>query len=243
MMIDDIKAVLWKEIKEEILANKQVLLGLLVVVPVFGVFWPWEMGRSFVEEPYMLILFSLLPLLMVINILTDSFAGERERHTLESLLATRLSDHAILYGKIMAAVIYSWGATILIITAGLITVNVAYGQGQLLLFSPLAGLLIILITLLLSLLITSAGMLVSLKASTVRQAETSFLVGIAAVPVIPAVVYFIMPDNLKESVLDQLKNTGMDNVMVLLMFILIVFNVIVFSIAMNRFQRYKLIMD
>jgi ABC-2 type transport system permease protein len=242
-MIDDIKTVLWKEVKEEIISNKQVLLGLLVTVPVFGVILPWNTGRAFVEEPYMLIFLSVLPLVMVINILTDSFAGERERHTLETLLATRLSDHAILFGKILSAVVYAWGVTILTILSGLITVNVAFGQGQLLLFSPLEGLLITLITLLLSIMITSAGMLVSLRASTVRQAETSFLVGMAVIAFVPVVIFYLLPDNLKEQILDQLVSIGLDNVMVLLVFVLIALIAIVISVAMNRFQRNKLILD
>jgi ABC-2 type transport system permease protein len=242
-MIDDIKTVLWKEVKEEILSNKQVLLGLLVTVPVFGVILPWNTGRVFVEEPYMLIFLSVLPLVMVINILTDSFAGERERHTLETLLATRLSDHAILFGKILSAVTYGWGVTILTILAGLITINVVFGQGQLLLFSPLEGLLITLITLLLSIMITSAGVLVSLRASTVRQAETSFLVGMAVIAFVPVVIYYLLPDNLKEQILDQLVSIGLDNVMVLLVFVLIALIAIVISVAMNRFQRNKLILD
>ncbi len=242
-MIDDIKTVLWKEVKEEIISNKQVLLGLLVTVPVFGVILPWNTGRAFVEEPYMLIFLSVLPLVMVINILTDSFAGERERHTLETLLATRLSDHAILFGKILSAVAYAWGVTILTILTGLITVNVAFGQGQLLLFSPLEGLLITLITLLLSILITSAGVLVSLRASTVRQAETSFLVGMAVIAFVPVVIYYLLPDNLKEQILDQLVSIGLDNVMVMLVFVLMALIAIVISVAMNRFQRNKLILD
>lgn len=242
-MIDDIKTVLWKEVKEEIISNKQVLLGLLVTVPVFGVMLPWNMGRSFMEEPYLLIFLSLIPLVMVINILTDSFAGERERHTLETLLATQLSDHAILFGKILAAVAYAWGVTILTILAGLTTVNVLFGQGQLLLFSPLEGLLIILITLLLSILVTSAGVLVSLRASTVRQAETMFLVGMAAFAFIPMAIAFILPDNLKESLLNQLVSFGLDNVMILLAFVLLALIAIVLAVAMNRFQRNKLILD
>jgi ABC-2 type transport system permease protein len=242
-MIDDIKTVLWKEVKEEIISNKQVLLGLLVTVPVFGVILPWNTGRTYMEEPYLLIFMSLLPLVMVINILTDSFAGERERHTLETLLATGLSDHAILFGKILTAVAYAWGVTILTILAGLITVNIAFGQGQLLLFSPLEGLLITLITLLLSILITSAGVLVSLRASTVRQAETSFLVGMAVIAFVPVVIYYLLPDNLKEHILDQLVSIGLDNVMVMLAFVLMALIAIVISVAMNRFQRNRLILD
>jgi ABC-2 type transport system permease protein len=242
MMIEDIKTVVWKEVKE-IIFNKQVLIGLPLIVLLFGVYLPWNMGRSFVEEPYLALALSLMPLLLVIGVLADSFAGERERHTLESLLATRLSDRSILFGKILAAVAYGWGATIVMIITGLITVNVAFGQGQLLLFSPLAGLLMILITLLLSTLIASAGVLISLRASTVRQAETGFLVGVAAVAVIPTVIYYLLPDNLKEPALDQLISIGLDNVMVLVLLILVVFNIIVLSVAMNRFQRNKLILD
>lgn len=242
-MIDDIKTVFWKEVKEEIISNKQVLLGLLVTVPVFGVILPWNMGRAYMDEPYLLIFLSMLPLVMVINILTDSFAGERERHTLETLLATGLSDHAILFGKILSAVSYAWGATILTILAGLITVNVGFGQGQLLLFSPLEGLLIFLITLLLSILITSAGVLVSLRASTVRQAETSFIVGMAVVGIIPMVVYYLLPANFKEPVMDQLVGVGLDNVMLMLVFVLVALIAIVVSVAMNKFQRNKLILD
>ncbi|MGA9138984.1 MAG: ABC transporter permease subunit [Methanocella sp.] len=242
-MIDDIKTVLWKEVKEEIISNKQVLLGLLVTVPVFGMIMPWSMGRTYMEEPYLLIFMSLLPLVMVINILTDSFAGERERHTLETLLATGLSDHAILFGKILSAVTYALGGTILTILAGLITVNVGYGQGQLLLFSPLEGLLIFVITLLLCILITSAGVLVSLRASTVKQAETSFIVGMAVVGIVPMVVYYLLPVNFKEQVLDQLVSIGLDNVMVMLAFVLMALIAIVISVAMNRFQRNKLILD
>jgi ABC-2 type transport system permease protein len=241
-MFDDIKTVMWKEFKE-ITSNKQVLFGLLLIIPVFGAMVPWDFGRSFVEEPYLVPALSLIPMLLVINILTDSFAGERERHTLESLLATRLSDHAILFGKILAAVAYGWGATIVIILTGLITVNVAFGQGQLLMFSPLACLLILLITLLLCILITSLGMLWSLRAATVKQAETGFLIGIAATAFVPMAALYILPDNLKEQALDQLINIGKDNAMVLVLFALLAINVIVLSVAMSRFQRNKLILD
>lgn len=241
-MIDDIKAVMWKEAKE-ILSNKQVLFGLLAIVPVFGIIVPWGIGRSLIDDPYLIPVVTILPMLLVINILTDSFAGERERHTLESLLATGLSDRAILFGKILSAVAFGWGATLLIITAGLITVNIMHGQGGLLMFSPYIGLLIILITLLLSMLITTAGVLLSLRASTVRQAETGFIVGIAAVGLLPLVISFLMPDNLKEQILNQLISIGPDNVMVITAIVLLALTVLVLSVAMNRFQRHKLILD
>ena len=41
----------------------------------------------------------------------DPLPRERERHTLETLLASRLSDRAILLGKIGAAVGFEWVIT------------------------------------------------------------------------------------------------------------------------------------
>ncbi len=68
----------------------------------------------------------------------DSFAGERERHTLETLLASRLPDHAILSGKLLVCVLYSFIMTIIFIVLCLAVVNIAYWNGQLLMY-PVAS--------------------------------------------------------------------------------------------------------
>ncbi len=66
--------------------------------------------------------FLLIPLLISGIITADSFAGERERGTLEALLATPVSDHGLLLGKILTpflpALLMSW-ASFGILTAAL----------------------------------------------------------------------------------------------------------------------------
>ncbi len=47
----------------------------------------------------------------------DAIAGERERHTLETLLASPASDTAILVGKIAAVVGYAWALALLQLAA------------------------------------------------------------------------------------------------------------------------------
>jgi len=69
-----------------------------------------------------------VPLFLVMGVIAYSFAGDRERHTLETLLASRLSNRAILLGKIAAAVGYALRVTLLSLAAGLVTVNVAHGR-------------------------------------------------------------------------------------------------------------------
>lgn len=46
-------------------------------------------------------------------IATDSFAGEKERNTLEALLATPLTDSELLVGKILVSFVPGMGVTII----------------------------------------------------------------------------------------------------------------------------------
>ena len=77
--------------------------------------------------------------------------GERDRHTLEILLARHLSDRSILLGKVVAAISYGWGLSMFCLMLGLITVNLVHGKGQFLIYSWEIGLA----TIVLSLLVTS----------------------------------------------------------------------------------------
>jgi ABC-type transport system involved in multi-copper enzyme maturation permease subunit len=55
----------------------------------------------------------------------DAFAGERERKTLETLLATPLGEWPILLGKASAAVVFSLTVTAIAFVCAIATVNVA----------------------------------------------------------------------------------------------------------------------
>ena len=57
--------------------------------------------------------FLLIPVMASSVIAADSFAGEKERNTLEALLATPLRDSELLLGKILVSFIPSMGVTIL----------------------------------------------------------------------------------------------------------------------------------
>ena len=60
----------------------------------------WE---RFVLEVFIAPLYLLVPLMVATVIAADSFAGERERRTLEALLHTPTSDDELLVAKVMAA--------------------------------------------------------------------------------------------------------------------------------------------
>ncbi len=57
------------------------------------------LGNVFLLAPFYL----LIPLLVAMVIAADTFAGEKERRTLEALLYTPMSDRELLLGKLLAA--------------------------------------------------------------------------------------------------------------------------------------------
>ncbi|NLG49749.1 MAG: ABC transporter permease, partial [Chloroflexi bacterium] len=174
--MNDILTVAWKEWKELLSWRSSGERGrgglsMLIMVAVFGVVLPWQMGTDWVESPLALLSWAWVPILLVSSVIAQAFAGERERHTLETLLSTRLSDKAILLGKILAAVTYAWGLTMVSLIVGLVTINVAFGEGRLILYPVEIAVGGAVLTLLVASTVAAAGTLVSLHASTVRQAQ------------------------------------------------------------------------
>jgi ABC-2 type transport system permease protein len=181
MTITDFSAVFWKEWKEIVLERSARGAGSyrpLILIAVLGIFMPLRMGPDRFFSPFQLWIYAFFSAVVVTAVIADSFAGERERHTLESLLATRLSDRAILLGKIAASIAYGWVISMLCVVAGTITVNVTNWQGHVLLYHDWASWLVLLLGPPLTAgAVATAGVLVSLHAATVRQAQQTLMVG------------------------------------------------------------------
>ncbi len=77
-----------------------MLLSLLAL----AIYLPLQARDAWVNGPIPLVPATLMPVMLVGLTIADSFAGERERQTLPTLLASRLSDRAILIGKIVPSV-------------------------------------------------------------------------------------------------------------------------------------------
>ncbi len=184
-----------------------------------------------------------VPLFLVTSVIADSFAGERERQTLETLLASRLSDHAILFGKVGAAVGYGVGITWLSLLLGLVTVNLAHGQGNLLLYRLPVGFGIAGLGLLGAGLVASAGVLVSLPAATVRQAQQTLSIAIVVLLFPPILGIQASPLEWQARLLELF--TGMDttHLIVLAVMVLALLSAGLLIAAMGRFRRARLILQ
>lgn len=242
----DVLTVMWKEWRE-LLRQRESMRGgimrILIFVGVFGVFLPLQMGREWVESPRLLMLWAWVPLFLVTSVVADSFAGERERHTLETLLASRLSDRSILFGKISAALSYGFGLALIGIVLGLVTVNLVHGKGELLLYSPMIAVSIIGLMFLGAGLAAGAGVLVSLRASSVRQAQQTMTIAIMLLLFVPIYSVQALPENWKMPIAKLFINANTTQLVFIAITVLVVIDILLFVAAMARFKRARLILD
>ena len=245
-MIADVYTIIWKEWKEIVLQRGNVragLIGLAVFIAVFGIFLPLQTGRPWLEQPQVLVYWLWVPLLLVSTVTADSFAGERERHTLETLLASRLPDRAILFGKVAAAVAYGWGMTIASVLLGVVTVNATNRGGAFLFYPAWMALAIPLLSLLGSGLAASAGTLISLRAATVRQAQQTISMAVLAFFFIPVFGVQALPQAWRQNLIGVFSGASTTGVVLGAAAVLLVLDAILLAVSVARFQRPRLILD
>jgi len=246
-MITDLLTMMWKEWKEMLLQHGGIRSGILpmLIIPLglLGVMLPWQMGRAWIESPMSLAVWAWMPLMLMARLIADSFAGERERHTLETLLASRLPDRAILFGKVCAVVSYGWGLTMLGVLMGLLTVNLVHGRGELLLYSRKFTLGILVLSWLGAWLAAGAGVLVSLRAATVRQAQQVLMIAIMLLLFVPVYGVRLLPGEWRAQIARALGAGGAARPVLVIIAALTVVDISLVIAAMARFRRARLILN
>ena len=244
-MIVDILTVAFKELREIFTfgdVRGRSKFSLLVLIVIFGVVIPLQNGREWVTSPANAMVWAWMPFLWVSGVVADLFAGERERHTLEALLATRLSDQAILFGKLLAAMAYGFILTWVIMLASIVTINVSSGGGGLLFYSPLITLAALVFSILISGLSASIGVLVSLRAGSARQAQQMMSAGMLVL-FLPFMLIQYVPVTWLRYLEEIATNTSPLQIALSLALVLVVVEAILIATAMRLFQRSKLILD
>ena len=244
-MIADVGTIMWKEFKELFHQRGRFRggsIGVLIFVFGFGILMPLQTGSGWVESPIGLVFWAWLPYLLVSSVTADTFAGERERHTLETMLASCISDRALLIAKIGSAVVYGWGLTIANILVGLVTVNVAFSEGNLLIFPPATMLGILGISLLVAVFGAGLGVTISLRAATVRQAQQT-MGTLMFVMVIPLFALPMLPEEWKVKASRILANADLEAILAAVATAFLVIDAALVLFAMSRFKRARLILD
>jgi ABC-type Na+ efflux pump permease subunit len=132
--------------------------------------------------------FLLLPMIIPLTIAADSIAGERERKTMEALIAAPVRSIEILVGKLLTTMIPSIVITWL---SGIVFMVIAdlslYREiGRLLFPNFLSSLLLFGLSPFISLIITQTMIIISTKASGTREAQQ-----IGSLVVIPLFLFLV----------------------------------------------------
>jgi ABC-2 type transport system permease protein len=235
--MSDMWTMIWKEWKDFLLSGgRSDLLRPLLNIATLGIILPLSFSQHWIDldaAPVLIVLFT--PFMFVILLIGDAIAGERERHTLETLLASRISDRAILLGKVLVTVAYSWGMTLFCLLVGAVVVNVSHGPGPWVFYEPLSRFAVVLVLCLLTILLAaSGGVLISLKSVTVRQASQTMALGVIVLGLAVALVVRLLPDSVT-----ALLTTS--QVVQIIMLVLVVLDAILLAASLLSFRRSRLI--
>ncbi len=244
-MIIDIATVMQKELKELLFQRGQGRSGtirMLIFIGIFGILLPLQNGIDALTSPFGMIFWLWIPYMLISGVTADTFAGERERHTLETLLASRLSDRAILFGKLGAVISYGWGMTLLTILVNLITVNLVFWQGSPVFYPPLLLGIALVVTLEISVFSAALGTIISLRSPTTRAAQQTMSI-LVFVLILPLFALSMLPKNVLFQVGELLAAIDIVELVAVVIFGLFIADVALIMVNLVRFQRAKLITD
>jgi ABC-2 type transport system permease protein len=238
-MFDDIRSVVWKERKSpfRVRGSRLRFLMMLFSPLLLGTIFPITWGPDWLVQLPPLVVASITSVILVAVMVPESIAGERERHTLETLLASRLPDRAILLGKLAVPVALGVGASLLANLVSLIVVNVAHWQGEFLFFSPTIALGIVALSFLMASLTAGAGVFVSLKAATAQEASQILVFAILIPPMLLQLAPLLFRDQMQQF-LDKVNGPQL---LLIVLGVLVVLDIAVLLAALLRFQRSRLI--
>ena len=245
-MIDDVLTVARKELKEHLFTGTGLRggrFGLLVMLVVFGVVLPSQNGVEWLLSPAPMLVWSWVPLFLVAGVVADSFAGERERHTLETLLASRLPDQAILLGKVTAAVAYAWGFTLVTAVVSAASVNAFDWQGRVVLFPPAIVAGVAVFSLLTAVGMAAAGVLVSLRAPTVRQAAQALSAGVMVLLFVPIFGIRALPPETRAVGAAWVAAVNLPALLAGVVGLLVLLDALLLAACFARFRRARLITE
>lgn len=244
-MREDILTVMWKEGKSLLRYSNSPWRGLIILltpIAVFGIILPLQFQDEWLTSGWSVIVSIITPLMMIATTIAESFAGERERHTLETLLASRLPDRAILFGKLLTSITFGWGITLFLLLVSLVVANLlTLGDGF-----QIYRLDILLInffsSLLMSGMVANLGILISLRSATVQSAAQTIMLMLFIPILLLQAVTFLLPTFMsRETISSYLDRLDFTSIMLIFMAVLLVVAIGLFLGVLARFQRSKMI--
>lgn len=116
------------ELIEDRRAFRSALGQTAILIIFLGIYLPSSDTAMWNNPTGIAVIFFLFPALLTATVAADAFAGESERGTLETLLATPISDASLFFGKAGWAVFYAFAVSVLALATGLVTTQIRFGS-------------------------------------------------------------------------------------------------------------------
>lgn len=237
----DIKTILWKEMKSwmRYQGSRSRTIMTLISPLIIAIYFPISMESEWTQTYWPLVMAFLVPTMIAGLTVPDSFAGEKERNTLPTLLASRLPDRAILFGKMIFGIVTSWIAGLIMLVVALVVVNIAASEGQLLFYAPKVLIAFLGISLLMATVTTSAGVLISMRSSTAQEASQLLI----SILLMPPMLLGVGATTLLMGNGDFIESLDGDLILLIVAGVLLVGSIGLTLAAMRRFRRARLVFD
>ncbi len=237
----------WKDIESSFFSYHNLFVGIWPVFlfcAAFGVYEPLRLGVDWLRSPLMVFSISvLIPFITIGYISPYSFVGERLRGTLEPLLATPISDQALMFGKIGMAVLYGLGVSVASLILGTMTINIYFSSGGMLLSPPGILLTTILLSLFFSILVATIGTDSSLYSKTINAAQRKLVMTLFIPILLPAVfIGPLMPEAWKGFLVQMIAHFGVIDPLLLLILLLLIVDCLFIILALTHFHRKQLLL-
>ncbi len=237
----------WEELKYPFFLGHPFMAGVWPIILfciAFSVYEPLRFGPEWLQSPMMIFSISVLMPFTTIGFISPySFVGERMRGTLEPLLATPVSDQAILFGKIGIAVLYGWGLTLVNMLLGMVVINIFLPDGGILFYPPGIVVPTSLLSLLFSILVATIGTSSSFYAKTILDAQRNLVMTISIPILLPAFILGpFMPGAWKDYFVQMITSSGATHFLLILILSLIIVDGIFIILALTRFKRKQLLL-
>jgi ABC-2 type transport system permease protein len=215
----------------------------LVLLFLFSAMLARQLGGAFIVPWIATTLSGALACLAVLPVVVDSFAGERERRTLETLLTTPASDAAILGGKLLALVLYGALISIAVLLSGIVVGAIRAGlTGSSYPISAAVAGAAIVYAIVTSLLTALIGLHVSLRAASVRHALQTLGLLMCAITVGPLLLGRLIPESSK-AVIPFVTAANPTQLVARTLVSMIVVSAVLFAVALLRFRRSQLVLN
>jgi ABC-2 type transport system permease protein len=243
-MLADTMTVFQKEWKEAF-HNRGIrgyLFNWVIMALLIGVYMPITVGSDWFKSPILLLLWSWPPLQLVTGMVADTFAGEKERHTLETLLASRLPDLSIFSGKMMTGLLYAGSLFPASLLLSAVTINLVHPSAEGIQFYTSGVLLQVLGIHYLSLILVALiGTLVSMKSNSVKSAYQKITVVILVLALTPSLGIGLLSPDIRTHLVQIISQPHLGPGGLIAALIMLAADGIIFILCLSNFKRSQLL--